>query len=56
MPTRIADYYIELQCREGLDAVELIAEWTQPDVDAISARIQCESGRQYELLHQNPQS
>jgi hypothetical protein len=37
MPTRIADYYIELQCREGLDAVELIAEWAQPDTDAISA-------------------
>jgi hypothetical protein len=37
MPTRIAEYYNELQRREGLDPVELVAEWAQPDTDAISA-------------------
>jgi hypothetical protein len=36
MPTRIADYYNELQRREGLEPVELVAEWTQADTDAIS--------------------
>ena len=37
MPTRIAEYYNELQRREGLNPVELVAEWAQPDTDAISA-------------------
>jgi hypothetical protein len=37
MPTRIAEYYTELQRREGLKPVELVAEWTQADTDAISA-------------------
>jgi len=37
MPTRIAEYYNELQRREGLEPVELVAEWAQADADAISA-------------------
>ena len=37
MPTRIADYYNELQRREGLEPVELVAEWAQANSDAISA-------------------
>lgn len=37
MPTRIAEYYEELQRREGLEPVQLVAEWAQGDVDAISA-------------------
>jgi len=37
MPTRIAEYYNELQRREGLEPVELIAEWAQADTEAISA-------------------
>jgi hypothetical protein len=37
MPTRIAEYYNELQRREGLEPVELVAEWAQSDTDAISA-------------------
>src|SRR5207244_11159231 len=37
MPTRIAEYYNELQLREGLEPVELIAEWAQADTEAISA-------------------
>jgi hypothetical protein len=37
MPTRIADYYNELQRREGLEPVELVAAWLQADADAISA-------------------
>jgi len=37
MPTRIAEYYNELQRREGLEPVELVAEWGQHDTDAISA-------------------
>jgi hypothetical protein len=36
MPTRIAEYYNELQRREGLGPVELVAEWAQADTDAIS--------------------
>jgi len=36
MPTRIADYYNELQRREGLEPVELVAEWAQGDTDTIS--------------------
>ena len=36
MPTRIAEYYIELQRREGLEPVELVAEWQQRDIDSIS--------------------
>jgi len=36
MPTRIADYYNELQRREGLEPVELVAEWEQRDSEAIS--------------------
>jgi len=36
MPTRIAEYYNELQRRESLDPVELVAEWAQADTDAIS--------------------
>ncbi len=34
---RIAEYYNELQRREGLEPAELIAEWAQADTDAISA-------------------
>jgi hypothetical protein len=37
MPTRIADYYTELQRREGLEPVLLVAEWQQAETDAISA-------------------
>ena len=37
MPTRLAEYYNELQRREGLEPVELITEWAQRDTDAISA-------------------
>jgi hypothetical protein len=36
MPTPIAEYYKELQRREGLDPIELVAEWAQADADAIS--------------------
>jgi len=36
MPTRLADYYNELQQREGLAPIELVAEWVQVDADAIS--------------------
>jgi len=36
MPTPIAEYYNELQRREGLDPVELVAEWAQAETDAIS--------------------
>jgi hypothetical protein len=36
MSTRLAEYYNELQRREGLEPVELITEWAQPDTDAIS--------------------
>jgi hypothetical protein len=36
MPTRLADYYNELQRREGLEPVELIADWKTQDADAIS--------------------
>src|SRR6266487_7213131 len=37
MSTRLAEYYNELQRREGLEPVELITEWAQRDTDAISA-------------------
>jgi hypothetical protein len=37
MPTRIAEYYIELQRREGLQPIELVAEWDDIAADAISA-------------------
>ncbi len=37
MPTRIAEYYNELQHREGLEPVELVAQWEQRDIEAISA-------------------
>jgi hypothetical protein len=37
MSTRLAEYYNELQRREGLEPVELITEWAQHDTDAISA-------------------
>ena len=37
MPTRIADYYAELQRREGLEPVQLVAEWAEAEMDAISA-------------------
>lgn len=37
MPTRIANYYEELQRREGLEPVQLVAEWAQGDFEAISA-------------------
>ncbi len=37
MPTRIAEYYNELQRREGLEPVELVAQWEQRDIEAISA-------------------
>ena len=37
MSTRLAEYYNELQRREGLEPIELITEWAQPDTDAISA-------------------
>jgi len=36
MPTRIAEYYNELQRREGLAPVQLVAEWSDADTDAIS--------------------
>jgi len=36
MSTRLAEYYNELQRREGLEPVELITEWAQSDADAIS--------------------
>src|SRR5438094_1911663 len=36
MPTRIAEYYDELQRREGLEPVQLVAEWSEADTDAIS--------------------
>lgn len=37
MSTRLAEYYHELQRREGLEPIELITEWAQRDTDAISA-------------------
>ncbi len=37
MPTRIADYYIELQRREGLEPIEVVAEWDQTTAEDISA-------------------
>jgi hypothetical protein len=37
MSTPIAEYYNELQRREGLEPVQLVAEWAQSDTDAISA-------------------
>jgi hypothetical protein len=37
MPTRIAEYYNELQRRENLEPAELVAEWAPADTDAISA-------------------
>src|SRR6266849_6048482 len=37
MSTGLAEYYNELQRREGLEPVELITEWAQRDTDAISA-------------------
>ena len=37
MPTRISEYYNELQRREGLEPLELVAPWAQADTDAISA-------------------
>jgi hypothetical protein len=37
MSTRIDEYYNELQRREGIEPVELVAEWTPRDTDAISA-------------------
>ena len=37
MPTRIADYYTELQRREGLEPMQLVAEWQQAETHAISA-------------------
>ncbi|PYJ71402.1 MAG: hypothetical protein DME75_07520 [Verrucomicrobia bacterium] len=37
MSTRIAEYYNELQRREGLEPVQLIADWNPQDADAISA-------------------
>ncbi len=37
MPNRIAEYYNELQRREGLQPIELVAEWRKPEVDAVSA-------------------
>lgn len=36
MPTRIADYYTELQRREGLEPIELVAAWDQDMPDRIS--------------------
>lgn len=36
MPTRIADYYLELQRREGLEPIELVAPWEEITSDAIS--------------------
>jgi len=36
MPTQISEYYIELQRREGLEPVELVAQWGVADTDAIS--------------------
>src|SRR5581483_9580308 len=36
MPTRIAEYYEELQRREGLEPMQLVAEWAQADADGIS--------------------
>jgi len=37
MPTQIAEYYEELQRREGLKPVELVAKWEPTDTDSISA-------------------
>lgn len=37
MPTRIAEYYEELQRRESLKPVELVAKWEPADIDSISA-------------------
>jgi hypothetical protein len=37
MPTPIAEYYSELQRREGIEPVQLVAEWAQSDTEAISA-------------------
>lgn len=37
MPTPLAEYYRELQLREGLDPLELVAEWNPASVEAISA-------------------
>ena len=36
MSTRIADYYLELQRREGLEPIELVAPWDQVMSDSIS--------------------
>lgn len=36
MPTPLSDYYRELQQREGLQVLELIANWNTDDVTAIS--------------------
>ncbi|HEY2798966.1 MAG TPA: hypothetical protein VGI85_00085 [Chthoniobacterales bacterium] len=36
MPTRLADYYLELQRREGLEPTELVAPWEEAVCDAIS--------------------
>ena len=36
MPTRIAEYYIELQRREGLEPIELVGAWDQNTPDRIS--------------------
>src|SRR6516165_8440431 len=35
MATRIAEYYAEVQRREGLEPVELVAEWAEADSDPI---------------------
>jgi hypothetical protein len=39
MPTRIADYYIELQRREGLEPIEVVAEWDQTTAEDILGRL-----------------
>jgi hypothetical protein len=36
MPTRIAEYYIELQRREGLEPIELVGAWDQNTPDCFS--------------------
>ena len=36
MPTRIAEYYIELQRREGLEPIELVGAWDQNTPDRVS--------------------
>jgi hypothetical protein len=51
MPTQIAEYYNELQRREGLEPVQLVAQWEQQDTHAVSAafRVAVAASRMTEL-------